>query len=250
MNKVKVYDLPTRMFHWLFAGLFVFAFAIAKIIDDDSPSYSYHMLAGIFMLFLVVLRAFWGVVGGHYAKFSSFKLSPSDLVQYFASLLSSKGKRYLGHNPASSFAAIGMFIFTIALAVTGILMSKGINKDFFEEVHEICASGFVITVIIHIIGVIFHQTQHKDGIIYSMINGSKSGAENLQGITSNHNLVATIFLGLVISFAIYLSQNYDSNTQNLDLFGTQIKLGENDHKHSGKKEHSQGVFKSDEHEDD
>ena len=47
MKKISVYDLPTRFFHWLFASLFIAAFAIAKTVDDESPLFSYHMLAGL-----------------------------------------------------------------------------------------------------------------------------------------------------------------------------------------------------------
>ena len=63
MKKTKVYDLPTRLFHWLFAGLFLSAFLIAKVIDDDSPSYSYHMLLGVILGMIVFLRIIWGFVG-------------------------------------------------------------------------------------------------------------------------------------------------------------------------------------------
>ena len=35
MNAVRVYDLPTRVFHWSFAGLFVAAYAIANLVDDE-----------------------------------------------------------------------------------------------------------------------------------------------------------------------------------------------------------------------
>jgi cytochrome b len=47
MQRILVYDLPTRLFHWLFAGSFVAAFSIAELIDDDSIWFSLHMLAGL-----------------------------------------------------------------------------------------------------------------------------------------------------------------------------------------------------------
>jgi cytochrome b len=98
MSKVKVYDLPTRAFHLLFAVLFVTSFFIGKFIDDDSALYAYHMLSGLTMVFMVILRIVWGIIGSKYAKFSSFKLNPKDLAWYFQSILSGKSKRELGHN--------------------------------------------------------------------------------------------------------------------------------------------------------
>lgn len=122
----------------------------------------------------------------------------------------------------------------LALAITGILMSKGIGKEFFEEVHELCAAGFIITVILHIAGVIIHHLKHKDGLLFSMVNGVKDDVEGEPEINSNHPVVGLVFIGLIITFGLYLKQNYDSNAQELNLFGTQIELGEDDHKHSDK----------------
>ena len=86
MNKKNAFDLPTRVFHWVFAILFVAAFTIANTIDDDSKWYTLHSLSGIMMVFLIFLRGIWGFVGSKYARFSSFKLNPSDLIKYLKSI--------------------------------------------------------------------------------------------------------------------------------------------------------------------
>ena len=58
MRDVPIYDAPTRLFHWLFAGFFTVAFAIANLVDDESARFSLHMLAGLCMVFVLLLRAF------------------------------------------------------------------------------------------------------------------------------------------------------------------------------------------------
>lgn len=58
MRNQLVYDLPLRLFHWTFSGLFITAFLIAKTIDDDSVVFSCHMLAGLLLGFAVILRIF------------------------------------------------------------------------------------------------------------------------------------------------------------------------------------------------
>ena len=60
MNAVRVYDLPTRVFHWSFAGLFVAAYAIANLVDDESARFAWHMLAGLMLGLAVLLRLVWG----------------------------------------------------------------------------------------------------------------------------------------------------------------------------------------------
>jgi len=143
-----------------------------------------------------------------------------------------------------------MFSFTFGLAITGILMSKGIGDEFFEEIHELCAVGFIVIVVLHIAGIVFHQTKHKDGLFFSMISGTKDDIEGELEIRSNHPVVALVFIGLIVAFGLFLNQNYDSNTQKLHLFGTYIELSEDGHGNSKKKEHSHHDFEEDEDEDD
>ena len=94
MKKIKVYDLPTRLFHWSFAAVFVGAFTLAKTTDDESLAFSYHMLLGIVFCLLIGLRIVWGFVGSKYARFSSFRLSPKEFALYFLDLLTSRSARF------------------------------------------------------------------------------------------------------------------------------------------------------------
>ena len=102
MNKTKVYDAPTRLFHWLFAGLFLGAFAIAKLTDDESAFFSQHMLLGMLLTALTLLRILWGVVGSRYARFTSFPLNPKRLIEYFRDILTSKRNRHLAQDRKST----------------------------------------------------------------------------------------------------------------------------------------------------
>jgi cytochrome b len=228
METSKAYDLPVRIFHWAFAILFVLSFSIAKFIDDESILYIYHMLSGIMMVFLVILRVIWGFAGSSTSRFSSFRLNPIDLLSYITSLFSTHSKRYLGHNPASSYAAVLMMAFTIGIGLSGLMMSLSINKDFFEEIHELLAHGLLIVVIFHIAGVILHQARHQDGMIFSMLSGKKAKLNGENEIKSNHTVVALVFAVSIVVMGNYLLRNLDSNTGKLSLFGSQLQLGENE----------------------
>lgn len=225
MKKQLVYDLATRAFHWLFAGLFIFAFTIAKSVDDDSPVFSYHMLAGLLLGFVVLLRLLWGVVGSKYARFSSFALNPKDLLSYFLGILSGNKKRWPGHNPASSWAALVMMGFALGLGVTGYLMASG-QKESVEDLHELLANGFLIVVLFHVAGVILHAFRHNDGIGLAMLNGQKDNLSSEDGIQSASTRVALLLFILVGSFSMYLAKNYDTQSQSLNFFGTTLQLGE------------------------
>ncbi|MCF8059929.1 MAG: cytochrome b/b6 domain-containing protein [Bacteriovoracaceae bacterium] len=238
MDHSKAYDLPIRIFHWLFALLFVFSFSVAKFIDDDSVLYAYHMLSGILMVSIVLLRIVWGFVGSRTARFSSFKLNPTDLISYFNSVISSRSKRYLGHNPASSYAALLMMAFVLGIGFSGLMMSLRIYKHFFEEAHELLAHGLLITVIIHVVGVILHQLRHRDGLITSMLNGKKTKIVDERDINSNHPIVALLLILSFLNMGNYLFKNFDNNTGVLKAFGTQVQLGEKEHKDRKLKDHN------------
>ncbi len=228
MEKTSTYDYPTRIFHWLFAALFVVAFAIAKTLDDDSSLFSYHMLAGLSLLFILFLRLIWGITGTTFARFSSFKLKPSELLDYFKNVLVGKTSRYLSHNPASSYAALFMFALTIGLGFTGINMAMGNESEFFEEVHEVMANLFVFTLVAHIVGILYHHFSHSDSLWSSMIDGKKESISGEIGISSSRPLIGFMFLILSLSWMGYIYSNYDQNAGTLDLFGNELQLGENE----------------------
>lgn len=237
MKKQLVYDLPTRIFHWLFAGLFIAAFLIAKTIDDDSPVFSYHMLAGLMLGFLVILRLVWGLFGSKYAKFSSFALHPGELLSYFKGIVSGDKKKWPGHNPASSWAALAMMGFALGLGITGYLMASG-QKESFEDLHELLANGFLVVVLLHIAGVLLHALRHRDGIALSMIHGQKNQVTPEAGISSTGTGVALLLIVLLSAFSMYLAKNFNSQTRILNFFGTSLELGESEENEGNKKEES------------
>ena len=76
MRRTLVWDIPTRLFHWLFAGGFIAAAVIALGQGDDSPLFPYHGMIGLALGLLLVLRVVWGFVGSRHARFGSFAFGP------------------------------------------------------------------------------------------------------------------------------------------------------------------------------
>lgn len=227
MRTTLVYDLPTRLFHWLFAGLFLLSFIIAKTVDDDSLVYSYHMLSGLVLGSLVMWRIVWGIIGSRHARFSGFNLNPLALKDYFLGILSGSKTRWSGHNPASSWAAIVMLLLALGLAITGYLMSTG-GKETFEDIHEFMANTFIIVVILHVAGVILHTLRHQDTIMLSMIDGKKEVSDSTDSISTTHRFAAVVLLALVVSLGLFLFKNFDTQTRALKVSGLTLQLGESE----------------------
>lgn len=228
-TKTKVYDFPTRIFHGIFAVLFLAAFLFAETAEEDSFLFSFHMLAGLTIGFLLILRLIWGFIGTAYARFSSFRLNPVELLQYLKDALIAKTKQYIGHNPASSYAALIMFVCAAGLAFTGILMAGGSEIHLYEEIHEVLANLFLISVIAHIAGIIFHEFKHKDALWSSMFDGKKKLMEGENGIKSSRLKTGIVLMMLIVVWSGYLYNRYDRGAQSLNLFGHELVLGEEEH---------------------
>jgi cytochrome b len=123
--KMLVWDIPTRVFHWLLVVSFAGAFLTA-----ESERYrDIHVLLGYTLLALIVFRLIWGFVGTRYARFKSFYFKPSETIQYVTSLIKAKPTHYVGHNPAGGIAVFTLLTLGIIVAVSGICIFQDIGGD-------------------------------------------------------------------------------------------------------------------------
>lgn len=223
--RILVWDLPTRLFHWLFAGSFAAAFTIGQVVDDDAAAFKLHMLLGGVMAFMVLLRVVWGLVGSRHARFASFAFGPRAIVDYLGRALRGQETHHAGHNPGSSVAILLMLALALGLAGTGAFMSRG--GEVLEEAHEVLAYLMVTVVAVHVAGVAWHTYRHRENITRGMIDGHKV-ADPEQGIGSTHPVVAVVFLALVGLWTAGLVQGYDPATERvtLPLVGASFVLGE------------------------
>ncbi|MCC6485817.1 MAG: cytochrome b/b6 domain-containing protein [Armatimonadetes bacterium] len=236
MKRVLVYDLPTRVFHWLFALFFVIAFVVSKRFDDDQPRFSHHMIAGLVLLALVVFRTVWGFAGSKYARFSTFVLNPTELVSYFRGILTGDRRRWPGHNPASSWVAVIMLSLVVALAVTGYLMTRDRAFKDLKDIHETLANIFLAAVILHIAGVIVHTLRHKDAIWKSIITGYKTDVAQPSPPIRLYPAVGVLLLAVTFGFVGYAARNFNDETRELSIIGIPLhldKAGHADKKHKG-----------------
>lgn len=87
MNQILVWDLPTRVLHWLFAGSLSGALVIGFGFDDEHPWFAYHMLLGLVAGLVLCMRLALGIVGSRHARFSAWAWSPRELIRYVRNLL-------------------------------------------------------------------------------------------------------------------------------------------------------------------
>ena len=225
MSRTLVWDIPTRLFHWLLVGGFVVTAVISLLLGEDSALFPYHAIIGLSLALMICLRIVWGIVGSRYARFRTFTFGPAAVIEYMKGVFSGGGKRHIGHNPGSAYAIFAMLALLLGLAVTGIMMGQG--NESVEEIHEVLAYVMVGVVIAHILGVAVHTIRLRENIVASMIHGKKN-AQLADGIGSSHSVAAVIFLVIAGAWSVGLVRNYDPTTQTtrLPVLGTAVQIGE------------------------
>lgn len=191
-HKVLVWDVPTRVFHWLLVGSFAGAFYTA-----DSERYrDIHVMLGYILLGLIAFRVSWGFVGTRYAQFRSFLFKPGEVITYVMSLTKRNAKHYLGHNPAGSVAIWLLLLLGAISGVTGVMALQDVGGDIVVEWHDIVSYVMLGVVGIHVLGVIVGSVIHRENLVRSMMTGYKFGAQE-QGISYSY-----AWLGIAIAVAI------------------------------------------------
>jgi len=193
-TRILVWDIPTRVFHWLLAGSFTGAFLTA----ESEMFRDVHVALGYLLLALIGFRIVWGIIGTRYARFSAFAFGPSKVLAYLKSLLTGAPQHYLGHNPAGSWVIYGLLLLGVLAGATGYAAYNEIGGEWFEELHEAVSNSMLVLVAVHVTGVVVSSLLHRENLVKSMINGYKRGDAH-QGVRGAHWLLgAGLLAGAVV----------------------------------------------------
>lgn len=163
-ERVKVWDLPLRLFHWTLAIAIAVAFLSG---EEDSPLSRWHMLAGWIAGVLIVFRLVWGFVGGEHSRFADF-IRPSRIADHISALARGRAEPSLGHNPLGAVAVV------ILLTLIGLTVWTGaFGGESAEDLHELIAWTLLAMVGVHILAVGIMSVLERENLIRAMIGGSK-----------------------------------------------------------------------------
>ncbi len=180
----KVWDFGVRGFHWLLvvavvtAGLTGF-FGARNALDI-------HLIAGTAIAALVGFRVVWGVLGGGFARFSSFLFAPATIIAYARGLLRGTTRRYLGHNPLGGLMVFALLAVLTLIVVSGVIALGGQDKQgplafvtpfavgwFVRGVHKLLALMLVGMVAAHLAGVLYESRHENENLTAAMLTGRK-----------------------------------------------------------------------------
>ena len=183
LTRVRVWDLPTRIFHWALA-LGVIALGITGTVGSFNAMV-WHFRLGYAVLALLLFRILWGLVGGRWSRFSAFIYSPRTAIDYFKG----KGKpaHAVGHNPigaGSVFALLGLLIAQVAsglisddeIATAGPLTRFVSNAtvSLAGNYHANIGKWLLLALVVMHIAAIVYYLLRKHNLLGAMLHGDKN----------------------------------------------------------------------------
>lgn len=218
-DRLLIWDLPTRVFHWLLVA----AFTTDWITFDDNRYLDVHVYAGYLFFGLLVFRLVWGMIGSRHARFRSFAYEWPSVWAYLRGLLGGQAARHVGHNPAGAWAIFLMLALGLLVSLAGVLVLGGEEGHgplrgllpyamgaAAKEAHEVLAWTLLALTAVHVAGVVVESVFHKENLVWAMITGYKDGAAAGGGV-SKHGVVAVLiltaaFISGVVYFRGYITQ--------------------------------------------
>jgi cytochrome b len=194
-ERILVWDLPTRLFHWLLASTFAGAWLTA----DSERWIDVHTMLGYTFAGLIAFRLAWGLVGTRYARFASFVAGPHAVLRYVKSIVLLRPEHHVGHNPAGGWAVLGLLGLGALTALSGYATYNDYGGHWLEELHEGAASAMLALVFVHIGAVVLSSFIHRENLVKAMVTGMKHGIA-AEAITRPRWIAAGALLVAVVGF--------------------------------------------------
>lgn len=215
MHTVRVWDLPTRLFHWALA-LCVVALVITANVGGNWMTW--HLRLGYAVLTLLLFRIVWGLVGGHWSRFTSFIYAPGTVLAYLRG--QGRPEHRVGHNPLgalSVFALLAILLLQVGtglfsddeIAFTGPLVSlvSGNTVNLATSYHKNVGKLIVLALVaLHLGAIAFYKLVKKDSLVRPMISGDKQMDTPMRSATDTAatRLLALLVLALCAGLVYWL----------------------------------------------
>ncbi|MDB1123522.1 cytochrome b/b6 domain-containing protein [Vibrio algarum] len=203
---MKVWDFPTRLYHWIQALLFA-GLAFSGL-TEQGP----HVYLGLTLFTLLTWRLLWGFIGSETSRFSQFVHSPKTVLLYF------KGeyKESPGHNPAGGYMVVTLVTALSIQCLSGLALSGmldplpgseyWLNDQIFDVcvfIHENLIDGLFILVSLHLLAIIIYKLQRKP-LVKAMFTGVQEHISTKVSLASNRRAIAVFAVSLSITTVIYV----------------------------------------------
>ena len=206
MHTVRVWDLPTRLFHWTLAVCVVGLVVTANM---GGNWMNWHLRLGYAVLTLLLFRVVWGFVGGHWSRFGSFLFQPATLWRY----LRGQGDtaHSVGHSPLGALSVFALLAVLLLQVGTGLVsdddiafsgpLSRFVSGDtvaaatgYHKNIGKFIVMGLVA---LHLAAILFYKLARKQSLVRPMLAGDKrlnAPATNARDSAGTRLLALGVFL--------------------------------------------------------
>jgi cytochrome b len=181
---VRVWDLPTRLFHWALV-----ACVIGLIVSGNvgGNALVWHMRLGLLVGALLLFRIVWGLVGGRWSRFANFICAPATVLRYMRGQARPGDHFEVGHNPLGSFSVFGLLALLALQVASGSMAddeiaTTGPLNRFVSIATASLATGWhrglgkalvVALVLLHVAAIVYYLRRKKQNLISPMLTGDK-----------------------------------------------------------------------------
>lgn len=215
-KRIRLWDLPTRLFHWLLVLAIAAAVLTGKIGGD---LIEWHARSGLFILGLVVFRLVWGFIGSPTARFANFIRGPRAIKAYL------RGEwQGVGHNPLGALSVLALLAFVAAQVGSGLFANDDITfqgplagligkeaSDRARALHSLVFYGLLGIVALHLAAIAFYTRIKRENLLKPMLTGWKAHAHGAEesvpaaavGRGPLGRLLALVIAALIASGGVY-----------------------------------------------
>lgn len=178
--RLKLWDLPTRLFHWLLVIL-----VVVSGVSGLQEEMNIHFYSGYAIFTLLLFRLFWGLWGSTTARFTSFVKGPRAILAYAATLFQRRPNHSLGHNPLGALSVIALLAVLAAQIGFGLF---AIDIDFIDmgplsdlvayetasaalDYHRLTFDLILVLVGLHIAMILFYRLYKRENLVGPMVHG-------------------------------------------------------------------------------
>jgi cytochrome b len=181
---VRVWDLPTRLFHWVLVLSVLGSFTTGYL---GGNAMAWHLRFGYVAFTLLLFRLLWGFCGGHWSRFRSFAYRPATSLRYLRGQSRPEEHHHVGHNPLGAFSVFALLAFLVAQVATGLFADDEIattgplnrfvtgktasllthwHKDFGQRI-------IMVLVLLHVGAIVFYLLRLRRNLVVPMLSGDK-----------------------------------------------------------------------------
>ncbi len=207
MSTVRIWDLPTRLFHWLLVACVVGLVITGNV---GGNAMVWHFRFGYTVLTLLLFRLLWGFMGGHWSRWRQLFLAPSHVLSYLRG--SGATQPWAGHNPVGSWSVVLMLMWLLLQVSTGLVsddeianagpltaLVSGATVSAATAWHKgLGKLVLLVLVLTHVTAIVWYRWRKQQALVPAMLHGDKTLA---QAVTPSRDALPQRALALVLVLA-------------------------------------------------